>query len=82
MPHVSWPSMASNLVYAGFNQEAISTATGFVVERSGAYFLVTNWHVATGMRAADRALLDQPGGRRPDELRAYITNAVAGGPIT
>jgi Trypsin-like peptidase domain len=46
---------------------SLSTATGFVVERNGHRFLVTNWHVVTGRRPETKAVLSQTGGV-PDEV--------------
>jgi hypothetical protein len=46
----------------------IAIATGFVVERLGTSYLITNWHVVTGVDPNTRMLLDR-GGRRPDTVR-------------
>ena len=41
-------SKHSLLVQASFGATPLSTATGFIVRKGSAYFLVTNWHVVTG----------------------------------
>lgn len=52
----------------------LSTATGFVVQRAGVCYLITNWHVLTGLDPITRFLLD-PHGRRPDSVRIAHTSA-------
>jgi hypothetical protein len=40
-------STRSLLLQARFGNTPLSTATGFLVEKNGTYFLITNWHVVT-----------------------------------
>ena len=50
------------------NGHKISTATGFVVERTGKFFLITNWHVFSGRNSETTQLLSSTGAI-PDEIR-------------
>ena len=47
---------------------ALGTATGFVVESGGGYYLITNWHVVGGRNPDTNELLSDTGAV-PDELR-------------
>lgn len=61
------PSVASLPLELRFEGQALSTATGFVIERNERRVLVTNWHVVTGRRPDTGALLSGSGGV-PDEV--------------
>lgn len=61
-------SVRSLLLIQQSNSEAIGKATGFVVESSGAYYLITNWHVVSG-RHPHTNRIENPKGRTPDSLR-------------
>jgi hypothetical protein len=67
-PRVFRPSYTSRLLKLECGGVQLGTATGFVVERSGGWHLVTNWHVVTGMNPSTGALLDHAG-RRPDAVK-------------
>jgi len=41
-------SARSLLLQVSFGNTLLSTATGFIVEKDGGRFLITNWHVVTG----------------------------------
>lgn len=64
---VARPSVASLPLELRCQGHILSTATGFVVERNGHRFLVTNWHVVTGRHPDTKAVISQTGGV-PDEL--------------
>ena len=51
-----------------FGNALLSSATGFVVQRGGTYFLITNWHVVTGRDAETEKVLS-PTAAIPDTLR-------------
>ncbi len=56
-------------VFAGGTR--LSSATGFTIERNGSYYLVTNWHVVTGINPdTNECLLSNLS--VPDELRVWI----------
>jgi hypothetical protein len=44
-------------VMAYFNDYIVGTATAFIYAHEGRMFLVTNWHVVTGLHAQDRKFL-------------------------
>ena len=73
-PLVFRPSYASRLLKLEFAGATLSTATGFLVERGGGFYLITNWHVLTGINPITRELLDR-GGRRPDAVRIVHLSA-------
>lgn len=50
------------------NGQQLSTATGFVVEHKGKFFLITNWHVLSGRHPGTDAPLS-PTAALPDEVR-------------
>jgi hypothetical protein len=64
---IARPSVASLPVEARSQGTPLSSATGFVVERGGRSYLLTNWHVVTGRRPDDNSVLS-PAGGLPDEL--------------
>lgn len=64
---VARPSVASLPLELRFQAQRLGTATGFVVERKGNQFLVTNWHVVAGRRPDNGAVLSQSGAV-PDEV--------------
>lgn len=45
-----------------FHEQILSTATGFIVEVSGAQYLITNWHVVTGRDADTEECLSRTAG--------------------
>lgn len=49
-------------------EQQLSTATGFVIENSGTFFLVTNWHVLSGRNPIDDQPLSPTAGI-PDHVR-------------
>jgi hypothetical protein len=61
------PSVASLPLELRFQGRHLSTATGYVVERDGRRFLITNWHVLAGRRPDTGAVLSASGGV-PDEV--------------
>jgi hypothetical protein len=71
---VARPSIASLLLETRVNGQALSRATGFVVERSGTRYLVTNWHVAAG-RQPDNGQPMSSTGAVPDELHIVHNRA-------
>ncbi len=42
-------SLTSILLELCFDNQKLGTATGFIVEKDGKYYLATNWHVVTGI---------------------------------
>lgn len=64
---IARPSVASLPVQAGIDGSSLSTATGFVVERDGQAYLITNWHVISGRRSDTGAVISSTGGV-PTEL--------------
>ncbi len=64
------------------NGHAIATGTGIIgLSPSGRPALLTNWHNVTGKRPDTGALLDERGGRVPDELRILHLAALPGSDI-
>lgn len=61
------PSVASLPLEPRCQGQGLSTATGFVIEREGRSYLITNWHVVAGRRPDTGQILSQTGGV-PDEL--------------
>ena len=53
--------MASLPIEPQFQNQGLSTATGFVVERGGQRYLITNWHVVAGKRPDTGAALSSTG---------------------
>ncbi|MBN1363565.1 MAG: trypsin-like peptidase domain-containing protein [Syntrophaceae bacterium] len=49
----------------------ISSATGFTIERNGSQYLVTNWHVVTGINPDTNEILSK-NTNIPDELRVWM----------
>ena len=47
-------------------------ATGFVVKKNGAHYLVTNWHVVTGRNPYDNQPLSSTGIADPDVLQIWF----------
>jgi trypsin-like peptidase len=73
---VARPSVVSLLLQPrAAGGAALGTATGFVVERSGTRYLVTNWHVVSGRRPDTGAVLSASG-EVPTEL--IVVHNVAG----
>jgi hypothetical protein len=72
---IARPSVASLLLHPAKNGQDIGVATGFVVERNGTRYLITNRHVVTG-RSND---LEQrnlhPSGAWPDSVTVMQNNA-------
>ena len=68
-------STQSLLLQASFGSTLLSTATGFVVEKNGMHFLITNWHVVTG-RDPDTEKPLSPTAGVPDTL--HILHHVKG----
>lgn len=54
--------------HAGCEAIECGPATGFVVEKEGSHFLVTNYHVVSGRRSTDGAVISTTGGT-PTHLR-------------
>ncbi len=50
------------------NGHALATATGFIVEQEGLNYLVTNWHVLSGLNA-ETAQPMSPTAALPDEVK-------------
>lgn len=72
---IARPSVASLLLVTKGNGHELSTATGFVAERDGTRYLVTNWHVVAGRRTDTGAPLSSTSAV-PDEIA--IAHNVAG----
>jgi hypothetical protein len=54
-----------------YNDQSLSTATGFVVARpDGSFLLITNWHVVTGRRTDTKELMSSKGAI-PDRIRIF-----------
>ncbi len=47
-------SLTSILIEPYFNETKLSSATGFIVEKEFRHYLVTNWHVVTGINPLTR----------------------------
>ena len=47
--------------------QALGMATGFVVQKANDYYLITNWHVLSGLHPGSNEIL-HPTGKRPDAL--------------
>jgi len=56
---------------------SIANATGFIVRHNGADYLITNWHVVTGVDLYQGKKLD-PLGRVPDNIRITYCSKVLG----
>jgi hypothetical protein len=65
---IARPSIASLFIAPTQGKDDLATGTGFLVERNGKTYLLTNWHVVTGVNPETRELLD-PHGRKPEALR-------------
>lgn len=72
---ISRPSVASLFVVPLAQSNSLSTATGFVVQRGGSSYLVTNWHVVAGRNPVTGTNL-HPSGAWPEQL--VIFHNVAG----
>jgi len=57
-----------------FQKTGLSQATGFCVERDGAVYLVTNWHVVSGQNSETGQPLSKDGAT-PDRLRVWHHSA-------
>lgn len=57
------------------DSKKISSATIFCVDNAGKNYLITNWHVVTGVDPDSNLLLDK-NGSRPDELKVYFISSV------
>jgi hypothetical protein len=53
-------------------QLQLGVATGFVVKKNENYFLVTNWHVATGRNPSDNLPLSRSGLADPNKLKVWF----------
>src|SRR5437879_4104723 len=73
---IARPSVASLFLEPRFQSQGLGTSTGFVVERNGQRFLVTNWHVVSGRRPDTGAPL-APSGAVPDEIAILHNQAGA-----
>lgn len=54
-----------------FNETSLGNATGFIWQRAGRFYLVTNWHVVTCRRFPTKESLHKHGGR-PNKLRVLF----------
>src|ERR1700722_18890973 len=54
-----------------FNDRPLGDATGFVWRRRERYYLITNWHVVSGLNFFTKMHLLK-GGSRPDKLRCHF----------
>ena len=68
MPNIRIPSARSLFIATLVEDNALSSATGFVVSREGKHFLITNRHVVTGTNLITGKPLSTTGGL-PNELR-------------
>lgn len=57
-----------------FGETVLSTATGFVWKANDQHYLVTNWHVVTGIHPETGKHLSEHAGE-PDRLTVYFTHA-------
>jgi Trypsin-like peptidase domain len=55
----------------------LGSATGFVVEKNGKYFLITNWHVFSGVDYYTGKLSDKLG-RKPNAIKIWFNGNVLG----
>lgn len=55
-------SLTSILIEAFFNETKLGSATGFIIEKSRKYYLVTNWHVVTGINPLTGQAIHSQGG--------------------
>ena len=65
---IARPSVASLYLQPEFHQASLGSATGFVVERAGGRYLVTNFHVVSG-RHPDTGENLHPSGAWPNTIR-------------
>ncbi len=66
---IARPSVASLLLAPHYGKQALSTATGFIVEgEDGRRWLITNWHVVSGLDPRTGRPLSKSG-EVPDRLR-------------
>ncbi|WP_164766185.1 MULTISPECIES: trypsin-like peptidase domain-containing protein [unclassified Mesorhizobium] len=54
-----------------FNDQAISSATGFILHLATNYFLITNWHVLSGRNPIDNACLS-PTAAIPNRIKFHV----------
>lgn len=59
---IDFLSLTSVLLEPCFNDSKLSSATGFIIEERGNYYLVTNWHVVTGINPLTDKAMDSKGG--------------------
>lgn len=64
-------SATSLLITTKSNGLSLETATGFIVERNGRYYLITNWHVVAG-RHPDTNKTTHPSAALPERLEVRI----------
>lgn len=67
-PKIYRPSFTSRLLHASSRDTVIGQATGFVVAYKGRHYLVSNWHVLSGISPVTRIILDSHC-RVPDAVR-------------
>jgi|tagenome__1003787_1003787.scaffolds.fasta_scaffold20964180_2 hypothetical protein len=49
----------------------LGNGTGFLLDRGGSVYVMTNWHIVTGRRPDTKAVLS-PTGAVPDRLRIFF----------
>lgn len=79
--NVNLYSLASYYVEPFFNDIKLSKATCFFTRRNGKLYLVTNWHVVSGMDADTRCGLSSMGAR-PNKLRVYLPKKLTEGTVS
>jgi hypothetical protein len=67
-------SLSSIFLEPQFGNNPLSIATGFVWEHQNAHYLVTNWHVMTGLHAQTKQPLCASGAT-PDRIRVWLHTA-------
>src|SRR5688572_27098665 len=68
---INYLTYTSLFLESMFGDRQLGIATGFVWEHQDSYFLVTNWHVITGLHPQTGQPLSESGAT-PDVLRIWI----------
>jgi hypothetical protein len=67
-------SLSSIFLEPQFGNNPLSIATGFIWEHGNAHYLVTNWHVMTGLHPQTKQALSASGAT-PDRMRVWLHTA-------
>lgn len=69
-------SFTSSYIELIYGSEILGIATGFIWELNDTFYLVTNWHVFSGIDPNTDQPIDKKGGSVPDSLSVYLHTAV------